>query len=157
MAKKDKRDSGKKAPDKGESTVVTPEPRSVGETVGTPSATDDTGSGAAVTTPTATPVEALSAPAGSPTSSRGTSPSTALARVAPADTRTSDDVAEVLLVPLRVARRVLPTQRTTVALGVGALALLGALDWPAAVGLGLGWEALRRWGPDAGPDDGRGR
>jgi len=61
----------------------------------------------------------------------------------------TDDLSDAVLVPLQVARSVLPSSRTPVVLGVAALGLLGLLDWPAALGIGLGWEALRRWGPDA--------
>lgn len=102
------------------------------------------GSSAALAVPTATPVEALRAPAGRPR------PASA-ARPGPQPVRTSDLVdglAEVLRAPLRVADRVLPGGRTPMVLGVAALTLVGVLDWPAAVAAGLGYEALRRWAPD---------
>lgn len=60
----------------------------------------------------------------------------------------ADDLAGAALMPLRAARAALPASRTPVVLGVVALGLLGVVDWPAALGLGLGWEALRRWGPE---------
>jgi hypothetical protein len=31
--------------------------------------------------------------------------------------------------------------------GTGALAVVGVLEWPVAVGVGAGYAALRRWGP----------
>ena len=30
--------------------------------------------------------------------------------------------------------------------GAGALAVFGAIEWPVAVGAGVGYAALRRWG-----------
>lgn len=101
------------------------------------------GSSAALAVPTATPVEALRAPAGR---SRATA-----ARPEAQVVQTSDlvdGVADVLRAPLRVADRVLPAGRTPMVLGVAALTLVGVLDWPAAVAIGLGYEALRRWAPD---------
>jgi hypothetical protein len=59
----------------------------------------------------------------------------------------ADQVAGAMLLPLAVARRVLPRQELPVYLGVGALAVVGVIEWPVAVGAGLGYAALRRWGP----------
>ena len=59
----------------------------------------------------------------------------------------ADQIAGAMLLPLAVARRVLPRQELPVYLGVGALAVVGAIEWPVAVGAGLGYAALRRWGP----------
>lgn len=53
----------------------------------------------------------------------------------------------VLTLPLVMAQQMLPKRELPVYLGVGALATIGALDWPAAVAVGLGYAALRRWGP----------
>jgi hypothetical protein len=54
----------------------------------------------------------------------------------------------VVLLPVQVAQQVMPTRRLPVYLGAAALALVGIVEWPVAVGAGLAWEALRRWGPD---------
>jgi hypothetical protein len=51
-------------------------------------------------------------------------------------------------VPLHVARRVIPTGGgMPVYLGLGGLAVVGAVEWPLAAAAGLGFAALRRWGP----------
>jgi hypothetical protein len=59
----------------------------------------------------------------------------------------ADQIAGVALFPLAVARRVLPDRELPVYLGVGALAAVGAVEWPVAVAAGLGYAALKRWGP----------
>jgi hypothetical protein len=51
-------------------------------------------------------------------------------------------------VPVSVARRVIPTGGgMPVYLGLGGLAMVGAVEWPLAAAAGLGFAALRRWGP----------
>jgi hypothetical protein len=51
-------------------------------------------------------------------------------------------------VPVNVARRVIPTGGgMPVYLGLGGLAVVGAVEWPLAAAAGLGFAALRRWGP----------
>lgn len=59
----------------------------------------------------------------------------------------AEAVAGVVLLPVAVARRVLPERELPVYLGVGALAVVGIVDWPVAVAAGLGYAALKRWGP----------
>ena len=108
---------------------------------------------AAATVASSTPVEALTEPA---SAAAAAAPSTAVAvRPAPAPLGavlpSSDELADALLVPLRIARRVLPDRRMPVLLGIGALGLVGVLDLPVAIGVGLGWEALRRWAPADAP------
>jgi hypothetical protein len=99
------------------------------------------GSSAPVTVDTPTPVEAMTTPAG-----RGApAPSSPGNRQLVGTSDFTDGVGDFLLAPLRVAGRVLPTSRTSVVLGVAALTVVGALDWPVAVAAGLGYEALRRW------------
>ncbi len=151
-------DTGSSAP------VTTDSPTSV-EALAGPTGSSP-GSSASVSVPTPTPVEALAEPAdgaamsspeSSSSGSSSDSPSTALARRAPSVPTpatadfSADDVAEALLVPLRIARRVLPERRTPVVLGVAALTLVGIVDLPVAVGIGLGWEVLRRWTPPEPP------
>jgi hypothetical protein len=63
------------------------------------------------------------------------------------DRSTTDQLAEVLTAPLTVAQRVLPDSPVPVALGAGALALVGLIEWPVAAAIGLGYVALRRWHP----------
>jgi len=54
----------------------------------------------------------------------------------------------VVSVPVGQARRVLDRKGgLPVYLGAGALAVVGALEWPVAAGVGLGYAGLRRWGP----------
>lgn len=56
--------------------------------------------------------------------------------------------AGVVSVPVGQARRVLDKKGgLPVYLGAGALAVVGALEWPVAAGVGLGYAGLRRWGP----------
>lgn len=53
----------------------------------------------------------------------------------------------VVSVPVGQARRVLDRKGgLPVYLGAGALAVIGALEWPVAAGVGLGYAGLRRWG-----------
>lgn len=59
------------------------------------------------------------------------------------------DPATVLRAPLEAVRGVLPDSPVPVALGVGALALGGLIEWPVAGAIGLGYLALRRWHPAA--------
>ncbi|MFF4605842.1 hypothetical protein ACFY12_24260 [Streptomyces sp. NPDC001339] len=51
-------------------------------------------------------------------------------------------------VPVEVARRALPAKGgLPLYLGLGALGVVGALDWPVAVGIGIGYAILRHDGP----------
>lgn len=54
-------------------------------------------------------------------------------------------VAGVLALPVTVAQRLLPDNAVPVVLGAGALVVAGVVEWPAAVAIGLGYLALRRW------------
>jgi biotin transporter BioY len=53
--------------------------------------------------------------------------------------------AELVTAPLAAAGRVIPSSPVPVVLGAAALALAGAIDWPVAGAIGLGYFALRRW------------
>ena len=57
------------------------------------------------------------------------------------------DATTMLRAPIEAVRGVLPDSPVPVALGVGALAIGGVIDWPVAGALGLGYLALRRWHP----------
>ncbi len=59
----------------------------------------------------------------------------------------ADTAAAVVLVPVAVARRVLPDRELPVVLGATALAVAGVVEWPAVVAAGLGYAAIRRWTP----------
>jgi hypothetical protein len=63
------------------------------------------------------------------------------------DRSTTEQMADALTTPLAVAQRVLPDNPVPVALGAGALALAGLIEWPVAAAIGLGYVALRRWHP----------
>ncbi|MFD7502907.1 hypothetical protein [Streptomyces sp. NPDC059850] len=52
--------------------------------------------------------------------------------------------ANVASVPIRTARRVLPAKGgLPLYLGLGAMGVEGVLEWPIAVGVGLGYAVLR--------------
>ncbi|MFD0654065.1 hypothetical protein ACFQ2Y_41790 [Streptomyces malaysiensis subsp. malaysiensis] len=52
--------------------------------------------------------------------------------------------ANVAAVPIRTARRVLPAKGgLPLYLGLGAMGLAGVLEWPIAVGVGVGYAVLR--------------
>lgn len=57
----------------------------------------------------------------------------------------ADQIAEVVLFPVEVARRVLPERGAPVYLGIGALAVLEVIEWPVAVATGAGYFLLQRW------------
>jgi hypothetical protein len=59
--------------------------------------------------------------------------------------------ANVASVPLKTARRVLPAKGgLPLYLGLGAMGIAGVLEWPVAVGVGLGYAVLRN--PPPGSD-----
>jgi len=68
---------------------------------------------------------------------------------APAGTAEQKDLlteaATALTLPFTLTRQLLPDNPVPLALGVGALAVAGVIEWPAAAALGLGYLALRRW------------
>ena len=53
----------------------------------------------------------------------------------------------VAKVPVVVARKVLPVNGLPLYLGIGGLAVIGAVEWPVAAATGAGLAVLRRWGP----------
>jgi hypothetical protein len=56
-----------------------------------------------------------------------------------------EQAATALTLPWTVARQLLPDNPVPVALGAGALAVAGIIEWPVAAAIGLGYAALRRW------------
>jgi hypothetical protein len=55
--------------------------------------------------------------------------------------------ASVVMAPLIVARKVLPAKGgLPLYLGLGALGAAGVLEWPVALGVGIGYAVLRRGG-----------
>jgi hypothetical protein len=55
------------------------------------------------------------------------------------------EAATVVALPFTLARQLVPDTVVPVALSAGALAVVGAIEWPAAVAVTLGYLALRRW------------
>lgn len=53
--------------------------------------------------------------------------------------------ATAVTLPFTLARQLLPDNPVPVALGAGALAIAGVIEWPVAAAAGLGYLALRRW------------
>lgn len=61
--------------------------------------------------------------------------------------RIAHNAAHVALLPVSVARQVLPAKGgLPLYLGLGALGAFGVLEWPVAVGIGAGYAILRRAG-----------
>lgn len=57
-------------------------------------------------------------------------------------------VVDVVTAPFAIAGKVLPKQKgLPVYVGLGALAVAEAVTWPAAVGIGVAYASIRRWGP----------
>jgi hypothetical protein len=57
-------------------------------------------------------------------------------------------VADVVTAPFALVGRVLPAGKgLPLYLGVGVLAAVEVIEWPVAVGIGIGYAAIRRWGP----------
>lgn len=64
------------------------------------------------------------------------------------DQAAADTAAALVRTPVTVARRVGPMAHgLPVYVGLGGLAVLGAVEWPVAAAAGVGFAALRRWGP----------
>jgi ribosomal protein S25 len=60
-------------------------------------------------------------------------------------------------IPITVARRVIPAKNgIPLYVGVGALAVVGAVEWPVAAAAGAGIAVLRRWGPLRASQNGEG-
>ncbi|MFE1929631.1 hypothetical protein ACFW95_04520 [Streptomyces sp. NPDC059474] len=58
--------------------------------------------------------------------------------------------ANVATMPIRTARRILPAKGgLPLYLGLGAMGLAGVLEWPIAVGVGVGYAVLRNPPPGA--------
>ncbi|WP_190814975.1 hypothetical protein [Saccharopolyspora pogona] len=76
------------------------------------------------------------------TAAKGTEESAEQGRPEPAE-----QIAAAILIPVDVARRVLPENGLPIYLGIGALALVDLIDWPVAVAAGLGYYVLKRWKP----------
>jgi hypothetical protein len=56
-----------------------------------------------------------------------------------------EQAAAAVAIPFTLGRQLLPDNPVPVVLGAGALVLAGAIDWPVAAAIGLGYLALRRW------------
>jgi hypothetical protein len=54
-------------------------------------------------------------------------------------------VSDLVAGPFNAASRILPDSPVPIVLGTAALAVAGAIDWPVAGAIGLGYLALRRW------------
>lgn len=62
--------------------------------------------------------------------------------------RIASTAGTIAMTPVAVARRVLPAKGgLPLYLGLGALGVAGLLEWPVAVGVGIGYAVLRRGGP----------
>ncbi|MFF9869228.1 hypothetical protein ACF1G0_28150 [Streptomyces sp. NPDC013953] len=61
--------------------------------------------------------------------------------------RVASGAAEAAMLPVTVARQVIPGNRgLPVYLGLGVLGAADVIEWPLAIGIGLGYAALRRGG-----------
>lgn len=57
-------------------------------------------------------------------------------------------VVDIAMAPFAIVGRVLPARKgLPLYAGLGALAIAQVLEWPVAVGIGVGYAAIRRWGP----------
>jgi hypothetical protein len=66
--------------------------------------------------------------------------------------RVASSAANAALLPVAVAREVLPAKGgLPLYVGLGALGAADVLDWPVAIGIGVGYAVLRRAGPLAPP------
>lgn len=62
--------------------------------------------------------------------------------------RAADTAKKAVALPVATARRVLPAKGgLPLYAGLGALGVAGVLEWPVAVGIGIGYAVLRRGGP----------
>jgi hypothetical protein len=57
----------------------------------------------------------------------------------------AEAIADAVLLPVNVARRVLPDRGLPVYLGIGALIVADVIEWPVAVAAGLGYVVLKGW------------
>jgi hypothetical protein len=62
--------------------------------------------------------------------------------------RAADVAKKAVSMPVATAQRVLPAKGgLPLYAGLGALGIAGVLEWPVAVGIGIGYAVLRRGGP----------
>ncbi|MBP8533509.1 hypothetical protein [Streptomyces sp. MK37H] len=76
--------------------------------------------------------------------------------VGQATTRATGGAAKVAMKPIEVARRVLPAKGgLPLYVGLGALGAVEVIEWPVAVGIGVGYAVLRKGGIMAEPSEQR--
>lgn len=88
------------------------------------------------------------APATGRTEAAAAAPAGAVPAPRPAPAAEHDvltEAATVVALPFTLARQLVPDSVVPVALSAGALAVVGAIEWPAAVAVTLGYLAVRRW------------
>jgi hypothetical protein len=57
-------------------------------------------------------------------------------------------IVDVATAPFAIAGRVLPAKKgLPLYVGLGVLAAAEIIEWPVAAGIGVGYAAIRRWGP----------
>ncbi|MGI8334879.1 hypothetical protein ACRYCC_33415 [Actinomadura scrupuli] len=57
-------------------------------------------------------------------------------------------IVDITMAPFAIVGRVLPARKgLPLYAGLGVLAIAQVLEWPVAVGIGVGYAAIRRWGP----------
>ncbi|WP_262702375.1 MULTISPECIES: hypothetical protein [Streptomyces] len=71
-----------------------------------------------------------------------------------ATTRATGGAAKVAMKPIEVARRVLPAKGgLPLYVGLGALGAVEVIEWPVALGIGVGYAVLRKGGIMAEPSE----
>ncbi|MBI0380363.1 hypothetical protein JBE27_29885 [Streptomyces albiflaviniger] len=74
-----------------------------------------------------------------------------------ATTRATGGAAKAAMKPIEVARRVLPAKGgLPLYVGLGALGAVEIIEWPVAIGIGVGYAVLRKGGIMAEPSEQRG-
>ncbi|NEW73613.1 hypothetical protein [Streptomyces rhizosphaericus] len=74
-----------------------------------------------------------------------------------ATTRATGGAAKAAMKPIEVARRVLPAKGgLPLYVGLGALGAVEIIEWPVAIGIGVGYAVLRKGGVMAEPSEQRG-
>jgi hypothetical protein len=57
-------------------------------------------------------------------------------------------IVDIVMAPFAIAGRVLPAKKgLPLYAGLGVLAVAEIIEWPIAAGIGIGYAAIRRWGP----------
>jgi hypothetical protein len=57
-------------------------------------------------------------------------------------------IVDIAMAPFAIAGRVLPAKKgLPLYVGLGLLAVAEVIEWPLAAGIGVGYAAIRRWGP----------